>query len=75
MVGQNEALELLLSCQKIDLEKGLIIEFFDDTVEDENPYMVAEKFLLNKFIGVDPSIVRALKRMVLNKNPMGWTSK
>ena len=63
MVGQNEALELLLSCQKIDLEKGLIIEFFDDTVEDENPYMIAEKFLLNKFIGEDPSIVRAMKRM------------
>ena len=69
LVGQNEALEILLSCQKIDLEKGSDIGFFDDTVEDENPLMVTEKFLLNKFIGVDLSVVRALKRMVLNKDP------
>ena len=69
LVGQARALELMLSCQKIDLEKGLNIGFFNDTVEDANPSIAAERFLLNKFEGVDPSVVRAMKRMVLNQDP------
>ena len=69
LVGQNIALELLLSCEKIDLEKGLNIGLFDDTIEHENTSIAAENFLLNKFLGVDPSVVRAMKRMVLDQDP------
>ena len=62
-------MELLLSCEKIDLEKGLNIGLFDDTIEHENTSIAAENFLLNKFVGVDPSVVRAMKRMVLDQDP------
>jgi len=69
LVGQQRALELMLTCQKIDIEKGINIGFFNDIVKSEDTSIEAEKFLLDKFAGVDPSVVRAMKRMVVNQDP------
>jgi len=71
LVGKQKALELLLSCQKIDTEIGSKIGFFDGKINHETTSIVqaAEKFLKDKFAGIDPSVVRAMKRMVVNDDP------
>ena len=71
LVGRQKALELLLSCQKIDTEMGSKIGFFDGIISNETTSVVqaAEKFLQDKFVGVDPSVVRAMKRMMVNNDP------
>ena len=69
LVGRQRAMELLLNCRKLDLETGFQMGFFDNEVENYGSVQQAEQFLLNLFEGVDPSVVRALKKMVLNDEP------
>jgi len=69
IVGQNRALKLLLSCKKITLEEGLEIGFFDDKIDNENVVTATEAWLEDKIKGVDPSVVRAMKEMVVNTDP------
>eukprot|EP00092_Neocalanus_flemingeri_P027629 GFUD01029982.1.p1 GENE.GFUD01029982.1~~GFUD01029982.1.p1 ORF type:complete len:293 (+),score=84.77 GFUD01029982.1:119-997(+) len=69
VVGQARALQLMLSCKKIKLEDGLDMGFFDDQVGEDNPAIAAENWLANKLKGVDPSVVRVMKSMVINEDP------
>jgi len=69
LVGKQRALELLLTCRKIDIESGCRLGFFDNEIGSVHCVEEAEDFLFKRFEGVDPSVVRALKIMVLNDDP------
>ena len=47
-LGQRKALELLLTCKKLDAEKGLADGYFDAVISSEDALHEAESWILGK---------------------------
>lgn len=72
IVGRQRALDLLLSCRKVDAHTGLKIGLFDHVLEDglhDQVVSSAVNWIKDMSCNVDPGVMRSLKQMTLNTDP------